>query len=57
MTSFFIDDDMDSDTAAEANLSLKSGSFLNKVNDRLRKISDHSSKDAMKDIDKRSLIW
>ena len=51
------DDDMDSDTATESNLSLKSRSFLNKVNDRLRKILDHSSKDAMQDIDKRSIIW
>ena len=52
-----IDIDMDSDTAAESDLSLKSRSFLNRVNDRLRKILDHSSKDAMQDIDKRSLIW
>ena len=37
-----IDDDMDSDTATESNLSLKSRSFLNRVNDRLRKISDYS---------------
>ena len=51
------DDDMDSDTITESNLSLKSRSFLRKVNDRLRKILDHSSKDAMQDIDKRSLIW
>ena len=34
---FVIDDDMDSDTAAESNLSLKSRSFLNRVNDRLRR--------------------
>ena len=55
---FVIDnDDMDSDTATESNLSLKSRSFLHRVNDRLRKILDHSSKDAMQDIDKRSLIW
>ena len=51
---FVIDDDVDSDTAAESDLSLKSRSFLNRVNDRLRKIS---SKDAMQDIDKRSLLW
>ena len=51
------DDDMDSDTVTESNLSLKSRSFLNRVNDRLRKILDHSSKDAMQDIDKRSIIW
>ena len=54
---FFIDnDDMDSDTAAESNFSLKSQSFLHRVNDRLRKILDHSSKDAMQDIGKHSLI-
>ena len=51
------DDDMDSDTAAESNFSEKSRSFLNRVNDRLRKMLDQSSKDAMQDIDKRSLIW
>ena len=54
---FVIDDDMDSDTATESNLSLRSRSFLNRVNDRLRKILDHSSEDAMQDIDKRSVIW
>ena len=53
---FVIDDDMDSDTATESNLSFKSRSFLHRVNDRLRKMLDHS-KDAMQDIDKRSLIW
>ena len=54
---FVIDDDMDSDTATEWNLSVRSRSFLNRVNDRLRKILDHSSEDAMQDIDKRSMIW
>ena len=54
---FVIDDDMDSDTATESNLSLKSQSFLHRVNDRVRKILDHSSTDAMQDIDKHSLIW
>ena len=52
-----VDDDMDSDTATESNLSLKSRSFLHRVNDRLRKILDLSSKDAMQDSNKRSLIW
>ena len=52
-----IDVDMDSDTAAESNLSLKSLSFLNRMNDRLRKMLDRSPKDAMQDIDKRSTIW
>ena len=51
------DDDMDSDSATESYLSLKSRSFLHRVNDRLRNILDHSSKDAMQDIDKHSLIW
>ena len=32
---FVIDDDMDSDTATESNLSPRSRSFLNRVNDRL----------------------
>ena len=54
---FVIDDDMDSDTVTESNLSLKSRSFLNRVNGRMRKILDHSSKDAMQDIDKHSFIW
>ena len=54
---FVVDDDMDSDTAAESNLSLKSRSFLNRVNDRLRKILDRSPEDSMQDIDKRSMIW
>ena len=54
---FVIDDEyIDSDTATESNLSLKSRSFLKKVIDRLRKILVHSSKDAMQDIDNRSLI-
>ena len=54
---FVIDDDMDSDTATESNLSLMSRSFLHRVNDRVRKILDHSSTDALQDIHKRSLIW
>ena len=54
---FVIDDDLDSDTATESNLSLRSRSFLNRVNDRLRKILDHLPEDAMQDIDKRSIIW
>ena len=51
------DDDMDSDTDTESNLSLRSRSFLNRVNDRLRKMPNRSPEDAMQDIDKRSLIW
>ena len=53
---FVIDDDMDSNTFTESEFSLKSRSFLHWVNDRLRKMLDHS-KDAMQDIDKRSTIW
>ena len=51
------DDDMDSDTVTESILSLRSRSFLDRVNDRLRKILDRSPEDAMQDIDKRSMIW
>ena len=54
---FVIDDDMDSDTAAESDLSLKSSSFLNRVNDRLRKMLKRSPEDSMQDIDERSTIW
>ena len=54
---FVTDDDMDSDTATESNFSLRSRSFFNRVNDRLRKMLDHSPEDAMQDIEKRSMIW
>ena len=54
---FVIDDDMDSDTAAESNLSQKSRSFLNRVNGRLRKMLNRSPEDRMQDINKRSVIW
>ena len=54
---FVIDDDMDFDTVTESNPYLKSRSFLNRVNDRLRKILAYSSKDSMQDIDKPSIIW
>ena len=53
---FVIDNDMDSNTVTESDLSLKLRSFLHRVNDRLRKILDQSSKDAMQDSDKHSLI-
>ena len=52
-----IDIDMDSDTAAESELSLKSRSFLKRVNDRLRKMLNRSPEDSMQDIDKRSMTW
>ena len=51
------DDDMDSDTATESNSSRKSRSFLHRVNDRLRKMLDQYSTDAMQDSNKHSLIW
>ena len=51
------DDDMDFDTVAASDTSLKSRSFLHRVNDRVRKLQDQSSKDAKKYIDKRSCIW
>ena len=52
-----IDDDMDSDTAAESDFSKKSRSFLNRVNDRLRRMLNRSPEDSMQDIHKGSLIW
>ena len=50
------DDDMDSDTVAESDMSSKSRSFLHTVNDRVRKIQDQSSKYAAQESDKHSLI-
>ena len=52
-----MDDDTDSDTAAESNLSLRSRSFSNRVNDRVRKMLYRSPEDSMQDIDKHSMIW
>ena len=54
---FVIDDDMDSDTATESNLSLKSRSFLKQSEWLDRKMLDRSPEDSMQDIDKRSMIW
>ena len=54
---FVIDDDMDADTAAESDFSLKSRSFLHRVNDRLRKMLNRSPDDSMQNIDKRFMIW
>ena len=51
------DDDMDSDTVAESDMSLLSTSFFRGVNDRVSKIQDQSSKDATQDSNKHSLIW
>ena len=57
-TDFIVDDDdMDSNTVAESDMSLKSRSFLHRVNERVRKMLDQSSKDATKDSNKHSLIW
>ena len=46
------DDDMDS-----TDMSLKSRSFLHRVNDRVRKMLDQCSKDATQDSNKHSSIW
>ena len=55
---FIVDDgDMDSNTVAESELSLKSRSFLRRVNDQVRKRQKQSSSDATQDSDKHSLIW
>ena len=55
---FVIDDnDMDSNTVTESDMSLKSRSFLHRVNDRVRKMLDQSPKDAEQDNIKHSLIW
>ena len=51
------DDDMDSNTVAESDMSLKSRSFFHRVNDRVRKMLDQSSKGATQDSNKHSLIW
>ena len=55
---FIVDDDvMDSNTVTESDLSLKSISFVHRVNDRVRKMLEQSSKDAIQDSNKHSLIW
>ena len=56
--SFIVDnDDMDSDTEAESQMSLKSRSFVHKVNDQVRKRQYQSFEDATKDSDKHSVTW
>ena len=50
-------DNMDSDTEAESEMSLKSRSFLHKVNYQVRKKLDLPSNDAMQDSNKHSLMW
>ena len=55
---FVVDDnDVDSDTDAEADMSLLSRSFLHRVNDQVQKRQKQSSKDARKDSNKHSAIW
>ena len=49
-------DNMDSYTGAESEMSLESRSILHRVNDQVRKRQNQSSKDAVQDIDKHSLI-
>ena len=48
---------LNSYTEAESEMSLESRSFLNRVNDLVRKRQYQSSKDATKDSDKHSVIW
>ena len=48
------DDDMDSDTVAESDLSLKSRSFLHMVNDRVRKRQKRSSMNVTEDSEEHS---
>ena len=50
-------DEMNSHTEAESELSLGSRSFLHRVNDQVRKRQCQSSKDAAKDSDNHSVIW
>ena len=50
-------DNMDSYTEAESEMSLESRSFLHRVNDQVRKRQYQSSKDATKDSDKHSVLW
>ena len=49
--------DMDSNTVEESEMSLKSRSFLHRVNDQVRKRQNQSSIDATQDSNKHSLIW
>ena len=52
---FIVDDnDVDSDTDAESDMSLKSRSFLHRVNDRVRKMLDQSSKYAILRVETRT---
>ena len=54
---FIVENDkMNSYIEAESEMSLESRSFLYRVNDRVRKMLDQSSKDATQDSNKHSLI-
>ena len=53
----FESDEMNSYAEGESELSLKPKSFLHRVNDRVRKMLDQSSKDATQDSNKHHLIW
>ena len=50
-------DNMDSYTEAESEMSLESRSFLHRVNDQVRKRQKQYSKDATKDSEPHSVIW
>ena len=50
-------DETNSYTEAESELSLGSRSFLQRVNDQVRKILDQSSKDDTEDSEEHSVIW
>ena len=50
-------DETNSYAEAESDLSLGPRSFLHRVNDQVRKRQYQSSKDAIKDSDKHSVIW
>ena len=50
-------DEMNSYAEAESELSVGSRSFLQRVNDQVRKRQKQSSKDATKDSDKHSVMW
>ena len=55
---FFVENDnMDSYTEAESEMSLKSRSFLHRVNDQVRKRQKQSSIDATQDSEEHSVIW
>ena len=51
------DDETNSYTEAESELSLGSSSFLRRVKDQVRKRQTQSSEDATKDSDKHSEVW